>query len=646
MANRFSKKAQDSILGKLVSENVLGQNTALNALDFIESPNGLNVQLYPVQRVIVRCLFSIPFTYRPIAEIGGDYDCVPVYDKFREKLLYKFTEAEYLQYIHDQGRSNVGRWEDLKPGGYREAAIFAGRRAGKSQVVSAIGAYYLYRLLHIRSPQEYYGLREGSPIDFTFMAQDDMGSGRLFDKLREDINQAPFFKKYLKPGSNSELNFITEADRHKANITPSITVASFACTTNAVRGPSSVFLALDEFAHFRSDKNASSDAIYEAATPATMQFVPKEGPNAGKREAMVLCISSPWKRVGKMFELHSLALKEGKDSNIFTMNVGTAEMNPRADSEFLIDKSKTAALTWKAEYGGQFLDSSESYVSSDHVEKCLLRGHENIITFSTNNLGKNYFWGLDLGMANDATALAIGHLEVTDKGIELIYDYIDRMMVGERFTGPGVPTGDGVNRYVNHKELNIDEIGKWLLHMHNILPCYKGYTDQHGGRLLVQLLHMLGIPTVELQNLSAGINSQMYIALKSYIDQGLCQFPKSEKFVHELKTVEATFTNKYQIRVAAPEEKGQHDDMADAAALVAFLAQNWLEDEGRLKLDPSGQSIIRQQQMAKPAAPLLYVDSVNLRDLKIQERLGKSQRNVGFSGGMAVVNPFHRRGGR
>jgi hypothetical protein len=646
MASRFSKKAQESILGKLVSENVLGQNKTLNALDFIESPNGLGVQLYPVQRVIVRCLFGIPFDYRPIHEIGGDYDCVPVWDKFREKLLYQFTEAEYLRYIYDQNRCNVGDWEELinlHPNGYREAALFAGRRGGKSQIVSAIGAYYLYRLLNIRSPQEYYGLREGSPIDFTFMAQDDEGSSRLFDKLREDINQASFFKPYLKPGSNSELHFITEADRQKANITPTITVASFPCTTNAVRGPSSLFLALDEFAHFRSAKNASSDEVYAAAKPATMLFIPTEGPNEGKREAMVMSISSPWKRVGKMYELHSLALKEGKNSSIFTMCVGTAEMNPRADAEFLNQEYKTNPLTWKAEYGGQFLDSSESYVSSTHIEKCLVRGHDNVTTFNMKNLGKNYFWGLDLGMAHDATALAIGHLEVTEKGIELIYDYIDRMMVGERFTGPGVPTGDGVMRYVNHKELSLEEIGSWLLHMHNVLPCYKGYTDQHGGRLLVQLLHMLGIPTVELQNLSAGINSQMYLSLKSYIDQGLCQFPKSDKFVHELKTVEATFTNKYQVKVAAPEEKGQHDDMTDSAALVAFLAQNWLEDEGRLKLDPSGQSIIHQQQMALPAAPLLYVDSVSLRDLKMRERFNKAQRNVSFSGGMAVVNPFHRR---
>lgn len=1014
MASLFSKKTQGSLLGKLIDEQIDGSVEILNALDFIESQNGLGVQLYPVQRVLIRALFGIPFDYRPISELTGTWNYVPVYDKFRETELYRFTEAEYLKYIYNEGRCNIEDWRDIPSSGFKEACIFAGRRGGKalavdtpiptpdrgfvpigelkagdlvfsptgksikilqahepfdsetykvffedktsvithpdhlwhtytgreircgerrlseeakkkpgvkrnnveggirttkqikdtllcsdvgqsanrkfnhviklskaldlpeknlpldpyclgvwlgdgsksaaqvtqlpedweglrigfeeagftwykgsakysfkingmyqilkslgittsakevrehrgakftnkhipdeylwasysqrlallqglmdtdgyvavdggcvfsnsniriakgvyhlinslgvkavwkesvaklygvsknlhysvkwtndlpvfrlkrkldrltnkktksrkhqnyrtivavepdskqivrcitvdssdglflfgknfnvthnSQVVSAIGSYYLYKLLHVPSPQEYFGLREGSPIDFTFLAQDDDGSSRLFAKLREDINQASFFKPYLKPGSNSVLSFVTESDRRKNNITPTITVDSSPCTTNAVRGPSSVFLALDEFAHFRSAKGASSDEVYAAATPATMQFVPVEGPNKGKREAMILEISSPWKRVGKMYEIHSLAMKEGKESKVLTMNVGTAEMNPRADSEFLHQQFKTNGLTWKAEYGGQFLDSSETYVSNEHVDECFDSGRVNKTTFNMNNLGKNYFWGLDLGMKNDATALAIGHLEVTGKGIELVYDYVDRMMVGEQFTGPGVKTGDGYNRYVDHKELVLEDIGSWLVHMHNVLPCYKGATDQHGGRLLVQLLHILGITTMELQNLSAGINSQMYLALKSYIDQHMCSFPDVDKFRHEIKTVEASFVNKYQIRVEAPEEKGQHDDMTDSVALVAYLAQNWLETEGRLKLDPTGQSIIMQQQMSRTSAPLLSIDGVSMTELRLKERMYKVQKNIGYAGNAPVANPYFRRG--
>ena len=51
-------------------------------------------------------------------------------------------------------------------------------------------------------------------------------------------------------------------------------------------------------------------------------------------------------------------------------------------------------------------------------------------------VGVNYFWGFDLGMKNDASALSIAHLEFGGStGIRLVYDYIDRMMVGEKFEG-------------------------------------------------------------------------------------------------------------------------------------------------------------------------------------------------------------------
>jgi len=37
-----------------------------------------------------------------------------------------------------------------------------------------------------------------------------------------------------------------------------------------------VFLALDEFAHFRSAKGSTSEDMYAAATPATIDFITKE----------------------------------------------------------------------------------------------------------------------------------------------------------------------------------------------------------------------------------------------------------------------------------------------------------------------------------------------------------------------------------
>lgn len=658
--NKFSKAARDSVFRSII-EPVIGSNreNILNAIDFIESPSGLDVRLYPIQRLLVRLMFGVPFDYKP--EIP-QWDCVPIWDGFRENVLYTFkTEADALKYLYEKGQCNIGDWRDapgmgMPNGGYKEAAIFAGRRGGKSQVVSAIAAYKLYLLLSIYSPQDYYDLVEGSEIDFTFLAQDDDGATRLYQKLSADVNRAPFFSPFLRHNGASEMQFIASVDKERRDIKPSISVASFPCTTRAVRGPSSLFLALDEFAHFRATKDTDSGAIYESATPATIQFVPKEGPSEGQREAMVLCISSPLKRVGKMFELHKLAMDEGKASKILTLRVSTAEMNPRADSEYLKQQYKLNPVTWKCEYGGQFLDSSESFVKEAQLRLCVdvqyaengdpkpETGRQNVTCFRMDSVGRQYFWGLDLGMKKDGTGLAIGHLEYrNDVGIELVYDYIDRMMVGEEFTGPGIPRSPFDKKYINYSELPLTDLVLWLVEMHKILPCFKGATDQHGGSVLTQLLQINGIQTMELVHLTPAINSQMFFALKGYIDNSRCRFPYVPKFLHEVKNVEADLINKYVLKVQAPLEKDSHDDMVDAAGLVAWLSMNYLDENKRLLMDPTGQSFAIQELAGKPPAIITDYDAITMRELQILERQRKI--GLGFGGNYNMVpgegqNPY------
>jgi hypothetical protein len=652
---KFSKKSQDSTMGKIVSSRIGDAAELLNAIEFIESPQGIGVTLYPVQRVMVKAIFGVPFDFRP--------QMVPMYDVFREKIIRTVTEEEYLRICHEEGRCNVGNWRDLKPEGYNEAAVFAGRRGGKSQVVAAIGAYMLYKLLNVRSPQEYFALVPGSPLDFTFMAQDDEGANRLYDKLREDVNRSPFFNPYIRGNTSSEMTFITEADREKRDPTPTIHVRSYPCTTNAVRGPSSMFLALDEFAHFRSAKGSSSDEVYEAATPSTGQFVHKQtlsdGTSKETLHSLTLSISSPWVKVGKMYDLHRLAMEEGEKSHIFTLRCSTAEMNPRFPSVKLRQAFKTNNLTFKAEYGGNFLESSETYLPIASIRACTdvqydettnkpieETGRLNIRHFTTTAIGRQYFWAIDLAFQNDATAVAIAHLEYAggNKGIRLVYDYIDRMIVGEMFDGLGVPDALMKEKYKDYKVLPLEDIVAWLKKLNELMPCYRGATDQHGGQQLIQLMELNQIHNIELVHLTTSINSQMAYALKGYVDNTQCRFPYVPKFIKELENVEAEHVNKYQIRVQAPAEKGSHDDMVDAVQLCAYIAQEWLQDEGHLSTDPSGQSLAIQEQMNKGATPMTNIDGVSLRDISLLDKMRKMQENMGVQSFDVVKNPFHRRG--
>jgi hypothetical protein len=676
--SKFNKNLQESKFAQTILKGIDDQTKLLNAIDFIEGPQGLRITLYPVQRVVVKAMFGVPFDYYPdwIDRIP-DWGKVTMWDAYREKKLRVVDEAEYLHICHDEGRCNVDDWRDIPWHGFREAAIFAGRRGGKSELVAAIAAYKLYLLLNIRSPQEYFGLMPGSILDFTFLAQDDRGADRLFKKLREDVNHSHFFDPYLKDNNQKSLSFVSEADRLKSEVTPTIMVWSLPCTTNAVRGPSSIFLALDEFAHFRSEVGSTSDDMYAAATPATGTFHHKDyehkletGEPMELQDSTILSISSPLKRVGKMFELHKLAMKEGPKgpTNLFTLCCSSAEMNPTLLPSFLKSEETRSPLTWKAEFGGRFLESSESYVPEASIKACVdvkwdewgdaivHTGRLNYYRFDPKWIGRQYFWGFDLAMSKDASALAIAHLEYGGVGgIKLIFDYIDRMMVGEKFEGIGITNMFGEQKYVTqadqqpYKHLVLTDVLLWLQEMNKIFPCFKGATDQHGGQMLIQLLGAKDIHNVELLNLTPAINSKMAYNLKGRIEQQLVSFPYVPKFISELKLVEAEVVSRYMLRVQAPEEKGSHDDMVDSVMLVSYLANEWLTKNGFMQLDPTGMSLTLNEQAQKPPAPVPCLDGIPMAQLKIRDRMLEIQKRMAlrqYASGTAPVSPWHKRGRR
>jgi hypothetical protein len=114
------------------------------------------------------------------------------------------------------------------------------------------------------------------------------------------------------------------------------------------------------------------------------------------------------------------------------------------------------------------------------------------------------------------------------------------------------------------------------------------------------------------------------------------------KFEQEFKMLKATYVSKYVLKVEAPNEKNAHDDMSDAAAEVAWLAQTWLEEEGKLDLDPSGR-ILQIDSNLTQVAPVIDPNNISPRDLAVLDRqnhlMGVRMLPRGV---MPVNNPFTR----
>jgi len=126
----------------------------------------------------------------------------------------------------------------------------------------------------------------------------------------------------------------------------------------------------------------------------------------------------------------------------------------------------------------------------------------------------------------------------------------------------------------------------------------------------------------------------MAYALRGFINDKTAAFPDISKYVHEIKMVETDIVSKYRIRVRAPLERGAHDDMVDATQLVALQAQKWLIEQGNLRLDPTGRSLIIQQQGARASGRLVNAEGISMAELKMQERLKRMASGVpGMPGG-------------
>jgi intein/homing endonuclease len=90
-----------------------------NILDYIESSWGLGMALFPVQRFIVKLYYFIP--------LDNTTKNIRVTDMFNSRVLYEFTEVEYLEYLFNEGRCSIKTQDHER----RELILAIGRRAGK-----------------------------------------------------------------------------------------------------------------------------------------------------------------------------------------------------------------------------------------------------------------------------------------------------------------------------------------------------------------------------------------------------------------------------------------------------------------------------------------------------------------------------------
>jgi intein/homing endonuclease len=91
----------------------------VNIIEFVESPWGLKMKLFPVQRVILKAHYGLELSGEKSFEISD----------WRRENVEVHSEKSYLKKLYDEGRCNIG---EVIPGKQRREMILSiGRRSGK-----------------------------------------------------------------------------------------------------------------------------------------------------------------------------------------------------------------------------------------------------------------------------------------------------------------------------------------------------------------------------------------------------------------------------------------------------------------------------------------------------------------------------------
>jgi len=588
------------------------QGPELDIIEFTESRKGLNIQLRPAQKVILKLFYGLSLS----DDIPDEDENTPLLESKRiiiqhpvsKQRLGPFSEKQYLDYLIQTNKTNA-----IEGKSYTTLILNIGRRAGKSTLSTIISCYELYKLLRKGCPQKHYNIRENAKIRIIVVGTDKTQSGELFDSIQSFAEQSPYLNKYLGRSNRAEVAFNTPRDLEKSKRTgrdpkPTLVITPTGCSAPGLRGPATIQAIMDEVAHMKDakSKKASADAVFEALEPSVSTF----------SDGKMVMISTPNGPSGFFYDIYQAAM-ESPEASMLCIQAPTWEINPGrvSDDSFLV-KYKLSKASFRQEYGAEFTSSVHDYIEDYDIFARNLYPVEGLENSGAGALSPrtmhprgskkiNYFFSADLGLKNDYTVFSVGHAEEGEEAEDrkIIVDYL-------AVFDPKDDRWSNSNGVLSYRKM-AQETAK-IFNNFNIV---KGIFDQYQGLAYKETLEDYNLHNVFELFVTDRVHSDVYTVFRAlYTDERL-ELPATYELLdsfHNLEVSTKGYGDNVMLKVKA--SYGHHDDVADSIARLVFL----IYKEAFLRENVCGKKVqeIEQQKNFKVVMNLKHNKGLGSKAIK------------------------------
>ena len=340
----------------------------LRVTEFVE--RDLGFKLFPVQKFFLRMAYGEALDTKEKFKVPRSWHLDSFYD---------MTEAEYLQFLYNEGRCNASEPDPS----LRDVFLAGGRLGSKSTLSAILSAYETYKLIQKDNPQKYYGMLEGTTIDVLSVSTDKDQAGMVYQEASLLLSRSGYTRPYRALSTLSYTRFQSPADVRRygffqgqeAGSKATLRMTFRSCIAKGLRGPNCAAVILDEMAHFCDEGQGSAEAVYDAVTPSIANFTPKDPTDPriviGPRESSLFVLSTPLIAVQGdepdfFCSSYSSSFKSG---GCLCLQIPTWELNPAIPVGVYQKAFERNLATFEAEFGARFVTREKVVTPSSGISR-------------------------------------------------------------------------------------------------------------------------------------------------------------------------------------------------------------------------------------------------------------------------------------